>query len=126
MLQPSIYEAIGGEPAVRAAVDRFYERVWSDPDLVGWFAEIDPYRLKDHQRAFISAALGGPDGYAGRSMAEAHRGRAITDAAFDRVVEHLADALADLGVSEATIGTIAGALAPLRGDVVEQPTAPVG
>jgi hemoglobin len=123
-MQQSIYEAIGGEPAVGAAVDRFYERVWNDPDLVGWFATADPDRLKAHQRAFIATALGGPAHYAGRSMAEAHRGRAITDAAFDRVVEHLADALAELDVPVATIGEIAAALAPLRSDVVEPPAAP--
>jgi hemoglobin len=114
----SIYEEIGGEPAVTAAVDLFYERVWADPDLSPYFEGIDRERLKGHQRAFIAAALGAPTAYEGRAMAEAHAGRGITDAAFDRVVAHLAGALTELDVPEPTIGQIAGALAPLRGDVV--------
>jgi hemoglobin len=118
-MEQTIYEQIGGAPAVAAAVDGFYERVWSDPDLIPYFPATDKDRLKDHQRAFITTALGGPEAYAGRSMAEAHRGRGITDGAFDRVVEHLADTLAELSVPAATIETIAGALAPLRGEIVE-------
>lgn len=47
----------------------------------------------------------------------------ITDAAFDRVVTHLAGALGELDVPEPTIERIAGALAPLRPEVVEVPAA---
>lgn len=38
--------------------------------------------------------------------------------AFDRVVTHLADALAELSVPDPTIEEIAGALAPLRPEIV--------
>lgn len=116
--EPTIYESIGGEAAVSAAVDGFYERVWADPDLLDFFAATDREALKAHQRGFIAAALGGPNPYLGKSMADAHAGRGITSFAFDRVVEHLADTLAELGVPAATIGEIAGALAPLRSDIV--------
>jgi hemoglobin len=122
-MEQSIYDSIGGAAAVEAAVELFYEKVWGDPDLLGYFTGIDPERLKGHQRAFISAALGGPDAYAGRPMDEAHRSRGITDEAFDRVVEHLADTLAELGVAEDTVAVIAESLAPLRGDVVQRPAA---
>jgi hemoglobin len=78
-------------------------------------------RLKAHQRAFIAAAIGGSEVYAGRDMAAAHAGLAITDADFDAVVAHLVATLAGLGVPEDTIGQIGGALAPLRGDIVTVP-----
>lgn len=115
----SIYERIGGAPSVNATVDLFYAKVWADPALSGYFEGIDRARLKAHQRAFVSAALGGPGHYNGRGMHEAHAGRGITNAAFDQVVAHLAAALAELGVDEATIGEIAGTLEPLRGEIVE-------
>ena len=121
-MEQSIYEQIGGAPAVEAAVDSFYEKVWSDPDLLDWFDTTDRDALKAHQRAFITMALGGPSEYGGRTMAAAHAGRGITDEAFDRVVGHLADTLAELGVPADTITTIAGALAPLRPDIVEHPS----
>lgn len=122
-MESSIYDSIGGAPAVEAAVDLFYERVWNDPDLIPYFTDVDREQLKAHQRAFIAMALGGPGDYAGRAMDEAHRGRGITDDAFDRVVEHLAETLAELGVPAETITEIAGALAPLRGDVVQSAAA---
>jgi hemoglobin len=119
-MQQSIYDAIGGAAAVEAAVDLFYAKVWGDPSLSVYFAEVDRGRLKGHQRAFITLALGGPDGYRGRSLEVAHRGRAITDGAFDRVVGHLVDALGELGVPDETVREIAARLAPTRSDVVER------
>lgn len=114
----SIYSDIGGRPAVDAAVADFYVRVLADPSLAPYFEGVDIDRLKRHQRAFIGAALGGPVVYAGRDMATAHAGLKITSAAFDAVVQHLAATLASLGVPDATIGEIAAALVPLKGDIV--------
>ncbi len=117
----SIYDSIGGAAAVRAAVDDFYSRVLSDQQLAPFFAGIDLRHLKAHQRAFIAAAVGGPEIYQGRDMAAAHAGLAITDADFDAVVGHLAGTLAALGVPGETISQIARVLAPLRGDIVTGP-----
>jgi hemoglobin len=117
----SIYDSIGGGPAVRAAVDDFYARVLADPQLLPFFTDVDLQHLKAHQRAFIAAAIGGSEVYAGRDMAAAHAGLAITDADFNAVVAHLVATLAGLGVPEDTIGQIGGTLAPLRGDIVTAP-----
>lgn len=117
----SIYDSIGGGPAVRAAVDDFYARVLADPQLAPFFTDAGLQHLKAHQRAFIAAAIGGSEIYEGRDMAAAHAGLAITDADFDAVVAHLVDTLTGLGVPEETIGQIGGALAPLRGDIVTAP-----
>ncbi|GAA0962538.1 group 1 truncated hemoglobin [Actinocorallia libanotica] len=114
----SIYDAIGGAAAVGAAVDDFYVRVLADPKLEGFFTGTDVARLKSHQRAFIAAALGGPELYKGRDLASSHAHLGIGDEHFDAVVAHLAATLASLGVPEETIGEIAAALAPLRADIV--------
>ena len=117
----SIYDSIGGGPAVHAAVDDFYARVLASPQLAPFFTGVDLQHLKAHQRAFIAAAIGGSEIYQGRDMAAAHAGLAITDADFDAVVAHLVDTLTGLGVPQETIGQIGGALAPLRGDIVSAP-----
>ena len=114
----SIFELIGGPPAMTAAVDDFYRRVMADPALSPYFDGIDMRRLKNHQRAFISAAIGGPEPYVGRSMREAHSHLDIAPAHFDRVVDHLAETLADLGVSVDIIGQIGAKLAPLKDEIV--------
>jgi hemoglobin len=122
----SIYDEIGGSAAVSAAVDQFYERVTADPSLAGYFEGTDMMRLKKHQRAFISAAIGGPEPYLGRNMAEAHARLAITPQDFDQVVGHLVATLAALGVPEPTIGKIGDTLAPLKGEIAQGPARQAG
>ena len=114
----SAYDEIGGAGAVKAAVAVFYQRVLDDPDLRAWFDGIDLFRLKAHQRAFLSHALGGPDLFAGRTMADAHAGLAITDGAFDAVVEHLTMTLHDLGVGEDRLAGLRATVEALRAEVV--------
>lgn len=117
----SIYDSIGGAPAVQAAVDDFYARVLADPALTPYFKTVDLSRLKAHQRSFIAAAIGGSELYAGRDIAAAHAGLDIDDAGFDAVVAHLVQALAGLGVPGETIDQIGSALAPLRTKIVTVP-----
>jgi hemoglobin len=117
----SIYESIGGAGAVQAAVDDFYLRLLADPQLAPFFADVDLQHLKAHQRAFLTAALGGSQIYQGRGMAAAHEGLAISERDFDAVVAHLVATLTALDVPDETIGQIGGLLAPLRSDIVTSP-----
>ncbi len=122
MSDDSLYQRIGGEPAVRAAVERFYERVLADPQLSGFFKQTSLPRLKAHQFAFLSQALGGPRQYEGASMREAHARLAIEQRHFDAVAAHLVETLRSLGVSEEIIGAVADAVTPLSNQIVN--TAP--
>ncbi|MER5452121.1 group 1 truncated hemoglobin [Streptomyces sp. NPDC002766] len=115
---PTLFEQLGGEEAVGAVVDIFYDKVLGDPDLQPYFTAVDLDVLKQHQRRFIGQALGANRPYSGRSMRRAHEHLAITDEAFGKVVSHLAGALTEAGVDEATIGTIAQTLLPLKADIV--------
>ena len=102
-------------------VDKFYERVLSDPQLAHYFDKVDMDRLKSHQRAFIATAIGGPNVYRGRDMATAHAKLGITDSDFDVVVGHLVATLTELEVPNEIIADIGNALAPLRADIVSVP-----
>jgi hemoglobin len=116
----TIYEAIGGEPALVAVVDDFYVRVLADPQLAGFFAGVNMPKLKGRQVEFFAAALGGPHVYQGASMKEAHTGRGISQANFDKVAFHLTAALAAAGVPAETIAQIANAITPLADDIVSR------
>jgi len=122
--ESTIYDRIGGAPAVTAAVDRFYELVWDDPLLAPYFAATDRERLARHQRQFLTVVLRGAadDEHVERAMERAHAGLGVTDEAFDRVVGHLVATLGELGVTDELIAAIGGALAPLRGAIVERPS----
>src|SRR5882724_6450130 len=110
---PSIYDAIGGEPALAAVVDDFYARVTADPELAVFFAGTNMTKLKGRQVEFFAAALGGPHTYTGAPMREAHRGRGIRQEHFDRVAGHLVAALDAADVPAEIINDIADLFEPL-------------
>lgn len=113
----SIYDAIGGEPALVAVVDDFYDRVLADPDLAAFFAGANMNKLKGKQVEFFAAALGGPHIYTGAGMGDVHRGRGIGQKHFDLVAGHLVAALAAAGVPGEIISQIVGLIAPLAQDI---------
>jgi hemoglobin len=115
----TIFDEIGGHAAVKTAVTVFYDRVIDDETLAKWFEDIDLSRLRAHQRAFLTAALGGPEVFAGRDLKAAHNGLAITDDAYTSIIGHLATTLADLDVSEEIIAAVGARIEGLRDQVVE-------
>jgi hemoglobin len=114
----SLYDKLGADVGITKAVDEFYNRVVTDPDLAQFFSGVDMASLRRHQVAMLSVATGGPAQYTGRDMETAHAGLGITDAHFDRVVEHLAGTLTHLAVDDETISEVAAALTPLRPAIV--------
>jgi len=114
----TIYEQLGGNGGVKTAVTVFYNRVTTDDALAEWFAGVDISRLRAHQRAFLAAALDGPQLFAGRDLTEAHAGMRITDDAFTLVCDHLAETLGDLGVAPDVVAAVGVRLEALRASVV--------
>jgi hemoglobin len=115
----SDYEVVGGGPAVSAVVNDFYERVLRDPKLVRYFDGVDLPRLKRHQVLLVTQVLGGPNGYDGRPLDEAHDGLGITSDEFALVVGHLAAAMKDAGVPDDIIARAGAAVAATEPDIVE-------
>jgi len=114
----TLYEALGAESGIRAAVDDFYKRVTADPDLSSYFAGVDMRSLRRHQTNMLITATGGPSSYSGRDMAAAHGALKITHGAFDKVVVHLGDSLVASGARQETIAAVVAALSPLRRSIV--------
>jgi hemoglobin len=113
-----LYASLGGDMGLRAAVAVFYARVTADPELAPYFAGIDLDRLRAHRRAFLMAALDGPTIFTGRPLETAHAGRGITDDHFDRLVDHLAETLGDLGNASTDVALVRERLEALRARVV--------
>lgn len=114
----TLYEVLGGRPAITVVVEDFYRRVLGDPDLAGFFAETDMDQQTRMQIAFISMALGGPNEYDGRTMHDAHDGLGITEHHFGLVAGHLADALKAAGVADSVINDVLEVIGPLKDAVV--------
>jgi hemoglobin len=114
----SDYERVGGGPAIRAVVDRFYELVLQDERLVSFFTDSNLTQLKRHQVLLISQVLGGPASYDGRDLRTAHSGLQISSADFGVVVGYLAQALQEAGVDDEIIARVGAVLAATEKDVV--------
>ncbi len=114
---PSHYERIGGGPAIRTVVDRFYRLVLDDEELRPYF-EVDMARLKRHQAALLTQVLGGPAGYQGRDLGKAHAGLAITGAHYRKVVNYLTGVLWITQVPSDVISDVAGVLASAEAQIV--------
>jgi hemoglobin len=114
----TLYDVVGGTDALKLAVDRFYQRIAADPQLVHYFEGQDIPRIKRHQVLLLSQVLGGPAEYSGRPLGEAHAQLGITGADYDRVVEHLVGTLRDLEVDRSVVSAVEGVVAGVKPDVV--------
>jgi hemoglobin len=117
----SLYERLGGEEAVSAAVGLFYTKVMGDAELAAFFAGIDVDRLVKKQIAFMTMAFGGPHRYTGRDLRSAHAplvARGLGGRHFDAVAAHLAAALRELEVPEDLVAEVIGLVDTTRKDVL--------
>jgi hemoglobin len=115
----SLYERLGGQPAIAAVVDEFAKIVLMDDRINKKFSKSDPTRLVTNLKAFVCSATGGPCAYSGRDMKTSHKGMSVTAGEFNALVEDLVKALDKFKVPEKEKNEILGALGPLKGDIVE-------
>jgi hemoglobin len=116
----SLYDRLGGQPAVTAVVDDFVGNVAADNRINGFFARTDIPRLKKNLVDQICQGTGGPCTYTGRDMRTAHKGMNITDAQFNALVEDLVKTLDKFKVPEKEKGELLGVLGPMKPQIVGQ------
>jgi len=120
----SLFDRLGGEAAIEAAVVDFYERVMSDPTLAPFFEHLDMDAQIKKQIAFMKMAFGGPNSYTGKDLRTAHASlvasKGLNDSHFDAVAKHLGETLTELGVDAATTSEVIGVVAGTRSDVLNR------
>ncbi|MGZ4958513.1 MAG: group I truncated hemoglobin [Methylomonas sp.] len=117
----SLYERLGGEAAVNAAVDIFYDKVLDDYRINRFFANTDMEKQIEHLKTFMTVAFGGPNNYTGRSLRDGHARlvkMGLNDSHFDIVMEHLGATLQELNVPADLIGEAAALVESTRSDVL--------
>ncbi|CAG0999414.1 Group 1 truncated hemoglobin GlbN [Gammaproteobacteria bacterium] len=118
---PTLFEQLGGEAAVNAAVDIFYRKVLNDDRISRFFEGVDMEKQAAKQKAFLTMAFGGPHNYTGLDMRKGHAhlvAQGLNDSHFNAVVEDLGATLKELGVSDALIGQVAAIAESTRNDVL--------
>jgi hemoglobin len=117
----SLYDEIGGEPAVNAAVDIFYRKVLQDNRIKHFFDDVDMARQAAKQKAFLTMAFGGPNNYTGEDMRKGHAhlvAKGLNDSHFDAVVDDLVATLKELKVPDNLIAQIGAICESTRNDVL--------
>lgn len=120
MEKTSLYDRLGGKPAITAVVDDFIGNVAGDTRINKRFATADIPRLKTMLVNQICQASGGPCTYTGGSMKDAHKGMKITDPEFNALVEDLVKSLDKFKVGAHEKNDLLGALGGMKPDIVNQ------
>ena len=117
----TLYEQLGGEAAVNAAVDIFYRKVLSDHRINRFFDDVDMVKQAAKQKAFLTMAFGGPHNYTGEDMRKGHAHLVklgLDDSHFDAVIENLGATLVELNVPQELIAQVAAIGESTRNDVL--------
>lgn len=119
----SLYEQIGGEPAVDAAVDIFYRKVLADDRISNFFDDVDMDEQITKQKSFLTYAFGGPVNYSGQNMRDGHKhlvAKGLNDSHVDAVIELLAGTLVELNVPKELIMQVGAIAESVRGQVLNR------
>ena len=96
----SHFETLGGEEGLRAIVDRFVDRVFSDVMIGFIFRGKNEARIREMEYQLAAEQLGGPVVYGGRDIGQVHAPLPIMGGHFDRRRQILIDTLREYEVPE--------------------------
>ncbi len=122
----TLFDKLGGVDVIDVVVDQFYNRVLQDDRIKHFFTDVDMVKQREHQKAFLTYALGGTDKYDGRYMRQAHKElvekHGLNSEHFEAVAEDLMETLKEMGVSQDLLAEVAAiAAAPQhKRDVLNQ------
>lgn len=119
----SLFDNIGGESAVDAAVDLFYRKVLNDNRISQFFDAVDMDEQRAKQKSFLTMVFGGPNDYTGQNLRDAHKDLVddgLDDSHFDVVAVHLQNTLDELGVPADPDNQVMVLAAGTRDDVLNR------
>ncbi|MDJ0946344.1 MAG: group 1 truncated hemoglobin [Kiloniellales bacterium] len=122
-MSDSLFDRLGGAPAVEAAVELFYQKILADPQISHFFEGTNMAIQQAKQKAFLTMVFGGPARYSGQDLRRAHAPlveRGLTDSHFDAVAGHLQATLEELGVAPDLTDEVMSIAASTRDDVLSR------
>lgn len=124
----SLYDRLGGEPAITAVIDDFVNRAAGDPAVnftrkgtpKEWAATPENVAmLKKHLTQFVCGATGGPQVYEGKDLKVTHEGMQITEAEFGAIAGDLKATLDKFNVPEKEQQELLAIVGTTKGSIVE-------
>jgi hemoglobin len=130
MQQKSLYERLGGAPAVKAVCDDFVARAAANPK-VDFFRKSTPgaepwnpspeelATFNKHLVQFVSKAAGAPVQYEGQDMKSVHEGMKISEEQFNAIAADLAASLDKFNVPAKEKNELLSIVASTKSQMVE-------
>ena len=122
--EPSLYERLGGLPAISLAVSEFMDAFMGDPLIFSNPAvkerktpQVAPL-IQYQVTTLVCEVTGGPCSYQGPDLKTAHHGLNVSAEEWDRMVEIFVDTLDKLEVPERESEELLAILGSTRGDIV--------
>jgi len=120
----SLYDRMGGQPAINALVEDFAANVTTDKRVSAIFRKANMTNLKAKMGDTLCAAAGGPCTPAAKPAAAAGKAPRLTDAQFNAVVEDLQKSMTKANLSDADQATLLAPVTAMRADYVVRKAAP--
>lgn len=98
MVDVTLFDELGGEPALRRIIDRFVDRVFDDVMIGFFFRHASRDRLKAKEYEFAAEHLGAGVEYSGRPLSAAHARHPIMGGQFMRRLQILKETLEEFAV----------------------------
>jgi hemoglobin len=114
----TLYDRLGGYPAISAVVDDFVANVAADRRINRFFANANIDRLKARLVEQICQGTGGPCSYSGGDMKSVHAGMGIQGKHFNALVGDLGKTLNKFKVPAREQKELVAILAPMKKDIV--------
>jgi hemoglobin len=118
----SLYSRLGGYDAIAAVADRLVSYLQADEQLGRFWQNrgLDGVqREKQLLIDFLCSNAGGPLLYTGRNMQTTHRGMAITEGDWSRMIDCLNRTLSEFNVPETESSEVLGFVESTKSEVVD-------
>jgi len=114
----SLFERLGGQPAINAVVHEFVMTTHDDPRISMYFTNVDAPKLEAAMDQHICSITGGQCEYKGKTMLAAHTNMKLQEKDFDAFMDDLTKVLAKLQVPSREAGEVVAAFTQMKADVV--------
>ncbi|MCE4554511.1 group I truncated hemoglobin [Roseateles cellulosilyticus] len=114
----SLYRAWGGEAGIRAVMEDFVPRLFTDPRTARFFERVDRNNLVARLTEQLCKEAGGPCAYTGAAMKPVHADLGIGKRDFNALVEILQQAMDARGIPFPAQNRMLARLAPMHRQII--------
>jgi hemoglobin len=114
----TLYERLGGKPALEAVVGELWNNVAADARINHFFKHTKPEVFGGQLVDFLCQGAGGPCQYKGKDMTAAHTGMKLSDGDFNALAENTIKALNKFNVPKKEHDEVMNMLGGMRGAIV--------